>query len=135
MPFISDSDLPLRVLVKTHINSMPTAVPLSLSNMGTNGNNGDYSQTSSTNDLSIPQALELARESEQGAENPAVIRVLENAIETIWGKLQAEPTSYVMTREEFAVFNYFQRRFEGHELAVDARRRYWDSFQGSTESG
>ncbi|PQE26178.1 peptide-N4-(N-acetyl-beta-glucosaminyl)asparagine amidase A protein [Rutstroemia sp. NJR-2017a BBW] len=99
--------------------------------MGTNGNNG----TSSTNDLSVPQALELARESEQGAENPAVIRVLENAIETIWGKLQAEPTSYVMTREEFAVFNYFQRRFEGHELAVDARRRYWDSFQGSTESG
>jgi hypothetical protein len=134
MPFISDSDLPLRVLVKTHINSMPIAAPLSLSNMGANGNNGNYSQTSSNN-FSVPQALELARESEQGAENPAVIRVLENAIETIWRKLQAEPTSYVMTREEFAVFNYFQRRFEGHEIAVEARRRYWDSFQGSTDSG
>jgi len=134
MPFISDSDLPLRVLVKTHLNSMPSAALLSLSNMGTTGNNGDYSQISSSNNLSVPQALELARESELGAENPAVIRVLENAVETIWGKLQAEPT-YVMTREEFAVFNYFQHRFEGHQIAVEARRRYWDSFQGSTDSG
>ncbi|KAM3074708.1 hypothetical protein ACMFMG_008131 [Clarireedia jacksonii] len=128
MPFINDSDLPLRVLVKTHINYMPVAAPLPLPNMGANGNNGNYSQNSSNN-LSVHQALELARDSEQGADNPAVIRVLETALETIWGKLQAEPTSYVMTREEFAIFNYFQRRFEGQEIAVEARRRYWDSFQ------
>jgi hypothetical protein len=31
-----------------------------------------------------------------------------------------------MTREEFAVFNYFQHRFVGHDLAVAARKRYWD---------
>lgn len=74
--------------------------------------------------VNVSQALEIARDSSEG--DPTVIKVLETALSDIWRKIEAHPTSYVMTREEFAVFNYFQERFAGQELAAAARKRYWD---------
>jgi hypothetical protein len=93
------------------------------------GNNGGTRQEPSPRGTSVAQALEIARDSAEGAQDPAVARILETALAEIWGKIQAQPTSYVMTRDEFAVFNYFQERFEGEELAVSARKRYWDYLQ------
>ena len=90
------------------------------------GNNGGTRQEPSPDVTSVAQALEIARDSAEGAQDPAVVRILEIAVSEIWGKIQAQPTSYVMTRDEFAVFNYFQEHFEGQELAVSARKRYWD---------
>ncbi|KAH8685587.1 hypothetical protein BGZ60DRAFT_362184, partial [Tricladium varicosporioides] len=75
---------------------------------------------------SVTQALEIARDSEEGARDPTIANVLENAVAAIWARIQDQPQSYVMTRDEFAVFNYFQRRFEGYEVATAARKRYWD---------
>ena len=77
----------------------------------------------------VAQALEIARESADGAANPTVSKILEHAITHIWGKVQAAPDSYVMTRDEFSVFNYFQGRFYGNQDAVDARKRYWDNMR------
>jgi hypothetical protein len=91
--------------------------------MGGNGSAGDGS-----NVTTVAEALELARESPEGGQNPTVVRILETAISDIWRRIQTYP-SYVMTRDEFAVFNYFQLRFEGNELAITARRRYWDSVE------
>lgn len=82
----------------------------------------------------VIQALEVARDSPEGAQDPTVIHILETAIADIWRKIQARPTSYVMTRNEFAVFNYFQNRFVGRQLATDARKRYWDHLQLSNGS-
>jgi hypothetical protein len=79
----------------------------------------------------VTQALEVARDSEEGARDATVVNILEAALAAIWAKIQAEPTSYVMTRDEFAVFNYFQGRFTGLQIASDARRRYWDHLQDS----
>lgn len=76
--------------------------------------------------LTVMQALELARESPEGAQNPAVVNTLETAIAAIWANIQAR-ADYVMTRDEFAIFNYFQSRFAGNELATAARGRYWQS--------
>lgn len=78
-------------------------------------------------DAAVAQALEIARESPDGASDPTVSKILENALSQIWGKVQAQPSSYVMTREEFAVFNFFQHRFIGDKDAVAARKRYWDN--------
>lgn len=97
-----------------------------LSSMSMGGNNGGTRQEPSPGNIAVTQALEIARDSPEGAQNPAVVRILETAVSEIWAKIQARPTSYVMTRDEFAVFNYFQVRFEGHDLAASARRRYWD---------
>lgn len=76
------------------------------------------------------QALNIARDSIEGASEPTVCSILESAIEKIWAKILAYPNRYIMTRNEFAVFNYFQARFRGNEVAVAARRRYWDNTYG-----
>ena len=135
MPFIHDSDLPLPFLVKSHIDIADFSPSLSIITMsGGAGHNEGYRQASAGT-LSTSQALELARDSEEGAEDSVVVSVLENAINIIWGKVQSKPTTYVMTRDEFAVFNYFQSRFEGQPIAIEARRRYWNSLQATVEGG
>lgn len=102
--------------------------PAILSSMS-GGNNGGFRQPSFQPVASVAEALEIARDSEEGAQDPTVRQVLETAITAIWVKVEAQPTSYVMNREEFAVFNYFQHRFQGHQLATAARKRYWDSLE------
>jgi hypothetical protein len=94
--------------------------------MSMHGNNEGTRQERSPGIISVTQALEIARDSPEGAQDSAIVRILETALSEIWAKIQAQPTSYVMTRDEFAVFNYFQSRFGGHELAASAIRRYWD---------
>lgn len=78
---------------------------------------------------SVTQALEVARESADGALDPTICKILDNAVETIWGKINAKPNDYVMTRDEFAIFNYYQRDFRGNKIAVDAKKRYWDNLR------
>ncbi|CAM1500894.1 Fc.00g100560.m01.CDS01 [Cosmosporella sp. VM-42] len=88
--------------------------------------NGGRSQVQ---DASVAQALEIARESPDGASDPTISKILESALSQIWGKVQAQPDAYIMTRDEFAVFNFFQHRFTGDKTAVSARKRYWDNFR------
>ncbi|PNP79660.1 hypothetical protein FNYG_07006 [Fusarium nygamai] len=81
-------------------------------------------------DSSVAQALEIARESPDGSSDPTISKILESALTRIWAKVEMHPDSYVMTRDEFAVFNFFQDRFINSvntKKAVDARKRYWDN--------
>lgn len=77
----------------------------------------------------VSQALEIARESPAGATDTTVRKILDQAITHIWGKVQAQPDDYVMTRDEFSVFNYFQHRFAGDKAAIAARARYWNNIK------
>ncbi|KAK8014179.1 hypothetical protein PG990_007475 [Apiospora arundinis] len=86
--------------------------------------------SSSAENNEVAQALEIARESPDGAKDPVVSSILENALIQIWDKVKAQPDTYVMSREEFAVFNFFQHRFAGNQTAIAARRRYWDNTTG-----
>lgn len=90
------------------------------------GGPGQASYHHSQDAAAVAQALEIARESPDGAQDPTVSKILEYALSNIWGKVQANPDSYVMSRDEFAVFNFFQHRFKGNKMAVGARKRYWD---------
>lgn len=81
----------------------------------------------SQQDASVAQALEIARESPDGSSDPTISKILEAALAHIWAKVLAHPDSYVMSRDEFAVFNFFQHRFTGDKTAVKARKRYWDN--------
>lgn len=80
----------------------------------------------SASDPAVVEALEQARSSPEAALDPAVSGILESILATIWGKVQADPTTYVMHQDEFAIFNYFQHRFTGNQTASEARKRYWD---------
>jgi hypothetical protein len=80
----------------------------------------------------VAEALEIARESPDGEQDPTIRKILDDELARIWAKVEAQPTSYVMTREEFGVFNFFQHRFKNNEKAIAARRRYWDNARPAT---
>jgi hypothetical protein len=133
MQSIYDSDLPLSSPKQINNTSIFIRNHPILSSMSMGGNNGRTRQEPSPATISVAQALEIARDSPDGAQDPTITIILESALSEIWGKIQARPTSYVMTRDEFAVFNYFQDRFDGNNLATSARKRYWDYLQVSNE--
>ncbi|MCJ1243523.1 hypothetical protein MMC30_000720 [Trapelia coarctata] len=83
-----------------------------------------------TNQISVPKALELVRNSETGEVHPSVDATLERAISTLWTKIKARPDTYVMTKDEFAVFNYFRARYAGDETARKAVGRFWNNHKG-----
>ena len=74
--------------------------------------------------LDIQKALDIARNTE-GDLDPNVSNYLESAVNDIWGRINSHPDSYVLTRDEFAVFNYYIRRFDGLPIAQNAVARYW----------
>jgi len=126
------SDLPLSFLSKFNDNYtivIPSPAFSSLSSMSLGDNNygGTRQQPPSAAITTVAQALECARDSDEGARDPIVANILEHAIREIWRKIEREPTTYILSRDEFAVFNYFQDRFAGEALAIAARRRYWDN--------
>ncbi|CCU78407.1 peptide-N4-(N-acetyl-beta-glucosaminyl)asparagineamidase A, partial [Blumeria hordei DH14] len=89
-------------------------------------NNTIAGQHSHPTVTSVSEALERARNCAECAQDNAVVDFLESALHTIWAKIQSQPNSYVMSRDEFAIFNYFQSRFQGQQIAIDARKRFWD---------
>ncbi|KAF5556712.1 hypothetical protein FPHYL_7884 [Fusarium phyllophilum] len=73
----------------------------------------------------VAQSLEIARENPDGTSYPSIRDILESALEEIWTKVQDQPDSYIMTEDEFAVFNFFQHRFADDKMAIAARKRFW----------
>ena len=83
-----------------------------------------------TCDLNIQSALELARNSEDDIDIK-VNTFLEEQIKVVWHRLQAQPTTYIMDRDEFALFNFYIYRFRGSEITEKAIDRFWRSHRGS----
>ncbi|KAK4678989.1 hypothetical protein QC764_200245 [Podospora pseudoanserina] len=85
---------------------------------------------------SVMFALELARESEEGAIEPTVAKLLTDAFNRIWNKVMTRPDLYLMSEQEFAVFNYFQPFWPDKEIARKAVARFWDnSWAFATSAG
>lgn len=74
--------------------------------------------------LNYQRAIDIARNSE-GDLDPTVSAYLETALSDIWGRINMEPEVYIMTKDEFAVFNFYRGRFERDEVAEAAVARYW----------
>ncbi|TGJ80215.1 hypothetical protein E0Z10_g8532 [Xylaria hypoxylon] len=96
------------------------------------------------NDLLVPnsnksitkdviEALEIARDSPEAASHGPIRDLLELALGSIWDRILANDR-YVMTRDEFAIFNFFQSRFRNSAIAIAARKRYWDNLSVSLPS-
>lgn len=80
----------------------------------------------------IRQALQAARDTEEGPLDQEVAETLTYAVNAVWRRIRAQPNHYVMTELEFSVFNYFQDRFRGNETAQRAISRYWSRRSGPT---
>ncbi|MCJ1295149.1 hypothetical protein MMC34_006710 [Xylographa carneopallida] len=78
--------------------------------------------------ISVLKALELVRNSETGEVHPGVDATLDREVKQIWSQIKTNP-DYVMNKDEFAVFNYFQDRYKGEDLARKAVARFWNNFK------
>ncbi|KAI0412653.1 hypothetical protein F5X98DRAFT_379518 [Xylaria grammica] len=78
----------------------------------------------------VIEALEIARDSPEAASHGVIRDLLELALEGIWHRILADDR-YVMSRDEFAIFNFFQGRFRNSAVAMAARKRYWDNLSVS----
>jgi hypothetical protein len=76
----------------------------------------------------IRQALERARNCEDGSVDAQTTALLEAAITELWTRIQRDPDTYVLTRDEFALFNYFLERYRGSIVAQQAVARFWNSY-------
>ena len=93
--------------------------------MGNNEVNGHFT---------IQRALDIARNSE-GYIDPTIFQYLERALADVWNRLQQAPDTYLFSRDEFALFNYYRARFQSSEIAQRAVRRFWDNYQGYYANG
>lgn len=84
--------------------------------------------------LNYQRALDIARNSE-GDLDPSVSAYLEDALTDIWRRLMIQPDDYIMTKDEFAVFNFYRGRFDDNEVAENAVARYWaNTYESPTAS-
>jgi hypothetical protein len=79
--------------------------------------------------LNIQRALDIARNSE-GVVDPTIASFLERALRDLWGRITAQPSTYLMNKDEFALFNYFRTRFTQSPTAQDAIQRFWNNYYG-----
>lgn len=77
----------------------------------------------------VIDALEIARDSPDGARDPVISGILESALTQLWDRITAQPETYVMTTGEFGLFNFFQHRFMGNKLAFAARKNFWADYR------
>ena len=74
--------------------------------------------------LTYQRAIDIARNTE-GDLDPSVNAYLEGAIADIWKRVNENRDNCILTKDEFAVFNYYIRRFDGQPVAEQAIARYW----------
>lgn len=79
----------------------------------------------------IRRALEIARTSVDGLIDAEVNAILEGAIQEVFRKVNAQPDSYILSRDEFALFNYSRHRFPNADVGQRAVERFWNNFRGS----
>ena len=74
--------------------------------------------------LTYQRAIDIARNTE-GRLHTTIHSYLEQAISDIWLRINAEPHTYVLSKDEFSIFNYFIRSFHDDKAAEQAVARYW----------
>ena len=88
----------------------------------------DSPMADTASQLTLPEALEIAKQKQHGDVDPTVAAFLGREIDEIMRRLQAQPSTYVFTKDEFAVVNYYRVIFGDNEIAQQAIRRYWKQY-------
>ena len=83
---------------------------------------------STTSQLTVPEAIKIVKQHQHGEIDPAVTSFLAQIADDIWQRIQAQPSAYVLTREEFSVFNYYRNVFGDDEVVQQAIARFWNQF-------
>ena len=86
-----------------------------------------------SNQMTVANALVIAKENQNGQIPTAVTQVLEKNIGDIWKRIQAQPSTYLMKKEEYAVFAYYRTRYDNNPMAQQAVARFWNHFKGDVD--
>ncbi|KAJ5761887.1 uncharacterized protein N7511_005269 [Penicillium nucicola] len=81
--------------------------------------------------VEIRRALEQARDLNA---DPAAKVLLDAVVEELWARIQAQPDTYLLSPDEFALFNYYRLSYSG-PVAQRAVARFWNTYQGSDPNG
>ena len=73
--------------------------------------------------LTTSRCLEIAKEAD--VIPPSVSATLEKALQEAYRRIKAQPEVYIMSKDEYAVLNYFQGRFKNDRLYSQAVFRFW----------
>lgn len=80
-------------------------------------------------DLTLGQAVRLAQNS-QGGVHERLAQILERKLAEVHAKIKAQPNSYILQQDEFALINYYRARFGDSEIIKSATKRFWDNHRG-----
>ncbi|KAI4936748.1 uncharacterized protein J4E92_001472 [Alternaria infectoria] len=67
--------------------------------------------------LSLGQAVHVAQNSDGGVDQQ-LAQFLEKRLAVVWSKLNAQPQSYILPPDEFALMNYYRTRFGDNEIVA-----------------
>lgn len=77
--------------------------------------------------LTIPEAINIIEQHQPGdIIHLAVTRFLGQKLDQIWNRVRAQPATYMLTKEEFAVFDYHRDIFGENEIVQQALQRFWE---------
>ena len=80
---------------------------------------------SATNQITLPGAFENAKEGKIKSPNT----ILKQRFEDIWQRVQAQPSTYMLTEEEFSVLLPGIGDVYDNKIGRQAIRRYWNHVQ------
>ena len=78
----------------------------------------------------VHRAIDIAQTATNDNLDQQTKEILQLALRAIWRRLRAQPETYVLTKLEARVFNYYQSLYRDHELARRAWARYWANTHG-----
>lgn len=91
---------------------------------------GNLENAAGYGQLSLSQAVHIAQNSDGGVDQ-RLAQFLEQRLADVWAKLNAQPTSYILPADEFALLNYYRPRFGDNAIVKDATKRFWDNHKGT----
>ncbi|KAL5472521.1 hypothetical protein PMIN07_000749 [Paraphaeosphaeria minitans] len=83
--------------------------------------------------LTLGQAVHLAQNSPGGVDQ-RLAQHLERKLAEVHAKIKAQPHSYILAQDEFALVNYYRSRFGDSEIIKSATKRFWDNHPSQAPS-
>lgn len=77
--------------------------------------------------LKVLKNLVSAREGAEDVHEASA--TLERTLQDVYRKVEAQPEKYLMSKEEYAVLNYFQDRWKDSRLFQQAVFRFWKNYE------
>lgn len=84
----------------------------------------------------VARVVQVVRESEAGEDvqpQADATQIMQQAIQELLARIQANPHHYAMSNEEFSLFNYYRPNLGQSDMIRHAVERYWQRRHADAE--